>query len=495
MTDATPSPALPPTTEEAPYVPISWMAVSAATVACLFVAVMLFAGYSAIISQKPLIVSELLVLPVLTGVLCFAARRLVQNSEGTRTSVGKYGIDLINSAWWVALIGGLSYAAYLFGIEYSVRRDAEGEVQKWVGFVVKGDLNRAFIRTQDPGRRAKLNPDDTQDIVNQFRSEYQAFGQSDVVRLAKRNPGACEFIPIGLKDWSYKPGTMECVFAGVIKCPEGKFPIDVPVRGFEAVAGSESVGRQWNIGVTPTGWIGRDITRTPYGWRISDLEQSANDRGKTFVNEAGLGPFERAMIYQSGIREDANPQFWKGVELFSCVGSFPLWRGPLPILVMPFVDYGENVKAKFFKLPGGGEPTSEQKAKFLIAWHGGGLKKPGTVLQGNDKIDVNDVMTITDTAVEVRVPCEIPLPPVGGVQLAARARVVLVCTDSEILADLKRLRAEANPDQGTLVPSADFLRSKPNWRIARIETDLHEVRNAPPQGGPGGPGGGMGGPH
>src|SRR4051794_20298782 len=107
MADPTPTPALPSTADPTPYVSVSWMAVAAATAAGVFVVIMLALALSAFASKMPLLIDELLALPVIGIVLSFAARRMIRNSEGTRT-----GENLANAAWWVCLVGGLGYAAY-----------------------------------------------------------------------------------------------------------------------------------------------------------------------------------------------------------------------------------------------------------------------------------------------------------------------------------------------------------------------------------------------
>ena len=78
---------------------------------------------SAFLAKKPLVQAELLALPAIGVVLCFAARRVIRNSEGTRT-----GENLANTAWWICVIAGLGYAAYLLAIDFAIRRDAKAEL-------------------------------------------------------------------------------------------------------------------------------------------------------------------------------------------------------------------------------------------------------------------------------------------------------------------------------------------------------------------------------
>lgn len=496
MADATPPPVLPSTADTVPYVPVSWMAVAAATLSGLFVVVLLALGVSAFIGKKPLVIPELLILAVAGLVLSFAARRMIRNSEGTRT-----GENLANAAWWASLLVGLAYAAYLFGLDYSVRRDAQEEVRRWVGHLVKPDaketdFNDALIRTQEPGRRANLNRENTADLVAQLREPYLAFQQCDLVQIARRNPGACEFTPGGVKDWLSKTGLIECSVVGTLKCPEGTFPLEIPLRGLESIGKSETVGRQWHVVFPPNGYVQRDQTAlTPYGWLLAELEQSGGmgfpnanrpGFGYEFINVAGRSPLDRAYLYQTNIRPDAKPEAWRQVQTLSLF-RFP---GPNPATVLPFVDYAEHL-TNFVRAPGGGELSAEKKSQFAKLWTEYGLLLPGKRLTNNDKIDAHDVLSVNEreNRVEVRVPCEVPLSGAAGNLAAARGRLVVACSDPELMADLKRFRAEANPDKATTMPPDNTKRRSLNWRPLFVETDMHEVQvQRQGQGGPGGPG-------
>jgi hypothetical protein len=466
------------------------MAVAADTVAGVFLALLMFFGYSAAFKDhKPLIMPSLLILPVLGVVLSFAARRTIRNSEGTRTGEG-----LANTAWWVSIIGGLGYATYLFAIEYTVRHDANNELKKWVGHLIKpkdeADFYEAFRQTLEPGRRGVVNPEDPKSIELQFRDRVTAFKQADLVRFTRRNPGKCEFIPGTLKDWVYRPFGIECVFTGTLKCPEGSFPVQIPLVGAEAKAGSEETGgRQWMVIVPQHGFMDPEkISVTPYGWRINQLEKQAADLGQRFVNAAAAGPDVRPYVYQAMMGEPGDVPLWDAKS-----DSTPArWAvGSCLASAIPISDKAERLKPRLFRLAGGGEPSAEQKAKFMEIWNTLGIQPPGRRIPGNEKLDMYPLTTLTDSAIEVRIPCEIPI---AGKPTAARGRVVIVCNQPEVIAELNTLRDSANPDQAGSPPPEQ----KVKWRVERIESDLQEVENPmygrPGAGGPGGPGGPPGGP-
>lgn len=480
MAEPIPAPALTSTADATPYVSVSWVAVGAASVAGLFVFLLLFFGYAAFREKKPVLIPELLVLPVIAMVLSFAARKLITNSEGTRTGT-LFNVDLVKASWWVALVGGLGYSAYLFAIDYSVRRDAAGEGERWVGMVLNDEVNRAFIRTLDPGRRGSLKAESTAQLQAEFRIEYLTFTQCDLVQLAKRNPGACTFTPTGVREWNYQPGITRCAIGGTIKSPEGTFPMEMELRGIEGGVKAESAGRHWAISLSQNGFLNQDkSTRTPYGWRVLELERSADGFGKAFLERSGFGAFPRAVMYQTEINPDGNPKL---LELGGYLSVTRIWVGVDPSLLLPFTaDYPKYIESQFIRTDSGGEHQPERRELFRRTWLENGLLVPGRRIKGNEKIDTHNFLTVTDNSVEVRVPCEVPLFGSGG---AARGRLVLACTEPDVVAELKRLRGEANPAQGTASPPDGFGKRPYRWRPLRVETDLMEVKVP----GPGGPGG------
>src|SRR5437870_5677865 len=104
MAEPTSTPSLPSTADTTPYAPLSWMAVAAATVALGFLITIVVAGVVSFRSKKPLLMEEILLLPVTAIVFSFVARRVIRNSEGTRI-----GEDLANAAWWTSLVLMLGY--------------------------------------------------------------------------------------------------------------------------------------------------------------------------------------------------------------------------------------------------------------------------------------------------------------------------------------------------------------------------------------------------
>jgi len=97
-----------------------------------FAVLLLVFAFGALRQGQSVIMPELLIVPLIAIVLSFAARRQINNSEGTRI-----GIKFCNQAWWIAVIGGFGYLAYLGGIYYAINSDARTAFRNWSAAVVK----------------------------------------------------------------------------------------------------------------------------------------------------------------------------------------------------------------------------------------------------------------------------------------------------------------------------------------------------------------------
>lgn len=491
MADTTPNvrdpgPPLGSTADPVGYVPVSWMAVAAFTVTAVFVLVLAALAFTAWRSKSPLIAPQLLFLPLVAVVLAFAARRLVRNSEGTRTSE-LFGFDLVNGAWWGAVVVGLVYLTYMFAVEFSIRREAEAEVKRWVELITKDDLTRAFHRTRDPAERASIAPDNAAALEARYKNDWVAFSQCDLVRIAIRNPGGCEYTPGSLREWSIKPGGVECVATGTLRCPEGVFPVQFALRAVDAGGPEGGAGRQWQFIPGQNGFLRDEPKLTPYGWLLLDLQRQGREEAVKFLAESQNRAARPYAAYRAAemagdpavrlLSRDAGAARVAAVGVPAGLG----WQVSEPIVAA--------TAAKLFRLPGGKQPTPEQGRAFLTAWSAMGLLPAGTRLR--QSVDTFDITTVTDAAVEVRVPVELPLVSVKG-DMAARGRVVMACTDPALLDELKRLRAEAKPDGGSIAPPGTA-RPRTPWRLDRIESDMKPVSSRESEGPPQPGGMGMGG--
>jgi hypothetical protein len=449
------------------------MAVAAIGVASLFVGVLLAWGISAFVAKKPLLQPEFLALAAVGLVLSFAARRVIRNAEGTRT-----GENLANAAWWICLIAGLGYGAYLLAIDFAIRRDARAALDRWIERINAGDdesINDAFLRTREPAQRGQISPKDTAQIDGRFRDDYLAFRQTDLVRIARRNQGDCQIVPSGVKEWMYRAGGIDCAFSGTMKCPEGIFPFLVGIRGVEQTGG-ETAGRQWWIVFNAaSGFITRDQRRlTSYGWMLMSLEESAASFAGQFLQNVRSGPWTMPYAYHAMIKPDPilPARTWQLIAS-TTPGRIAVAGGITA--TRPYTDdyVRFSFPDHFFKATGGKEPSPEQRALFKAIWDTSGILPPGSRVRNSP--DTTNMATITETSVEVRIPCELPFPS-SDTGAVARGKLVVVSTEPGLVQELKRLRSEANPDNGTSTPPLEILQRDFKWRLVRLESDLVKVQ-------------------
>ena len=472
MAEPSRPPTLPSTADEVAYAPVSWLAVGSVAVAGLFVLLLVFFGLDAFRGKKSLIMPELLLFAGVAVVLSFAARRVIRTSEGTRT-----GEKLTNVAWWTAVVVGITYGAYWLAIEYAIRRDARDEVQKWVGVVLQNETAQGFHRTLEPGRRAKIAPNDEAKLVAEFREPFLAFRQYDLIRLVSRNDDV-KFEPGGLRDWATRGKIVECVYTGTIKCAEGTFPIHVPLKGTEGVSGAEAGGRQWQINAGANGFIQLEkLSMTRYGWYIDLLQTYGGSYGKQFIAVSSASPGSAPYAYHAFI----NP---KGVGGW---GRFLAMSVPQPEIARWLADaipqtpeYRKFINDQFFRLPTGSEPTTQQKATFVKNWSAHGIVLAGSRLKNSpEKFDhltlVRDAQKQI-TKIEVRIPVELPMPRTDSDMAAARGKLVVECTDPEALKLANELRTAADPNQPLLAPPEEYRKLQFKWRVTRLETDLYPVQ-------------------
>ena len=480
------------------YAPISWTAVASLAVAILFVVILVVAGYLASRDRQPLLLEPLLIFPAVAVLLAYVARKQIAASEGTRT-----GLVYATAGWWAAVVGGLGYAAYLFAINYDIRRQAEREFVVWSDNLKELDANNpkdsklyaaAYLAVEPGVRRAVKSPEDIAGMDRQFGDRLNTFRQLDLIRICARNPGRVEFRPHGLQDWQQKPTEITCALAADLITPEGEHRIAVPLK---AVMDEKTRQRSWYVNPPREGFVqSRKLTR--YGWMVEHAEYTAKLFGQDFqgvLMSNGQAPLAYLGFIYPGMTLDAARQEL-GPVVGTAVGRAALGGSALGSLsVYPKLSDAEAKLRSVFTRPNGAPATPDQLRTFLFCWENPGRIGPaGSVLKGNP--DTNPVLFLDATKIEYRIPVELALLADASGQAAARGRIVLrpePASEAALLKELSAARDAAGSSPKTDEPPSDMQnRPKPAWRVVRIESDLIPQFNpkGPAAGGlPGMPGG------
>jgi hypothetical protein len=466
------------------YAPYAVLAVIALVVAIGYAVLLAALSVMAFRSGQPFIQPLMLVFPIATLVLAYAARRQILNSEGARA-----GLPLVNVAWWIAVLGGLGYLSYLIAYQLGVRQDSANSFRAWAQHLNEVDLNDpknpALFYLLDgilePDQQGRLKVGQADLMFKQRKPQVTALRQTFLVRLANRNRGAMEFAVGGLDNWEQDPsGGQKGNLAVTAKCPEGEFAFNVLMQ-------SKRVDGQWKwqVGMTPSGNLA-SVRLTRYGQLIRDMEQS----GYAMVHEAFIPSVAAQAENPNLFRVFGEPQrtqyplrAW--VEGRMAIAGGGVWPHPEP------ADYNDRI-GKFFDPVEKGDPVreAEQRRAFVSAWRAARLYSTGRFIKST--VDPQPTLFVEPAGFELKVPIEVQ--PLGSEMTgtAARGAVVLRCDDPAFVARVNDLRAAAASDPLTNLSTDPPVPGSVPWRIIRIESDMkpitaeREAVNAPMPGMPGG---------
>lgn len=454
------------------YAPISWTAVASLGVGGLYLLVLAVAAYFALRQKQPLIEPLLLLFPAVAIVLAFTARRQIANSEGTRT-----GLGLANVGWWLGVLSGFGYLAYLVGVDVAVGSDAKRELAAFTDFVKKVDLTdpkdpntyEACFRTLSPTERGLVrNRPDPATMDQVVRDAVIKFRQLDIVRIANRNRGSCDFSEVGVRDWRQNGTKVSCTLTCKLTAAEGSFSAAFPMT-----ATIESGTRLWQIEARPKGFI-QSLALTRYGYLIAVIDDSARRYAKEFVKSLSV-PLAQPLAYESFVKLPGKAGMFPyeyGERFYAATAA-----GTATFVPSPKPGYADALQGGLFSLPFGGKPTSADREKFLYAWNTNQYSFPPET-SVEEQPDMNPILLLRPDAVELQHPLELKLP--GG-EGTARGKLILQTNQASLLEELAKAREENGPP---LTQAQQLTLPFIPWQVIRIESDLKPVAGAggPPPG-------------
>jgi hypothetical protein len=464
------------------YAPISWMAVASLTVAVLFVVMLAWMGFAAFNKKQPLVEPPILFFPALAVVLAFIARRQIRAADGTRA-----GETYANAGWWLAVVAGLGYGAYLFAIDFAIRRDTDRVFLAWADHLKDLDagnpkdpnLYAAAYQTLLPGVRT-FSPKDIARMDESHHDAVAAFRQTDLVRLCERNPKEVEFRTLGLQDWQQKPTEITCTLSASVVTPEGEQGLIVPLRAMI----DEKKARNWQILVTPGGYVkSRDLTR--YGWMIDHLEKSGRGFAQELMSRLAQ-PGQAEVAYLAYVQPGQEPE--RALKMLSQVAAAaPARAAAAGTAIANLLPEPPDMRAnlpRLFARPDGQPATAADLPRFLFVWtHPNRIIPAGTTLKANP--EKYPVLRVVGDEIELRDPVELQLTDIATGGPTARGWLVLrvpAGADPQLLADLHAAHdaAKAGGAPRTGQPAAEVTTRDVPWRLVRIESDLRPARQAQP---------------
>lgn len=268
MADLNPIPASPPPTRaEGPNVqPVSGYAIAAAIVSGLFVLLLVGVGVSALRTGRAAMWGYLLVLPIAGFILAMMARSHIRKSEGTRG-----GLKLVRLSWWVCILGGVGYGAYLYANIYVIELESRRFADKFLDEVKQGRTDPAFLMLMPPAERSRVEENAPR---SDFEAAYDPAGYSmfrhhELVRLVQRNKDSVTFEHVGSKDVSQEATEITATHLYHLKCPEGVFKVVIKCTAQED---SKGVRAKWRIPNIPAPNISVEtVTLSQYGRLVREL--------------------------------------------------------------------------------------------------------------------------------------------------------------------------------------------------------------------------------
>lgn len=442
------------------YAPISWTAVASLGIAIFFVVVLGVAALYATLMKESLLENWLFAFPILSVVLAFVARKQIEASEGTRT-----GLTYATAGWWISIVVGLGYAAYLLAVQFTIRNDAEQTFTLWTQKLKalspddpnSNDLYEACYLTIPPAVRAQVSNPRDKALMNQvFGSDLTRFKQLDVIRIAMRNPGKIEFVPQGMRDWQEEPRKLSCTLSYKMITPEGEYGLLADMQ-----AAVEEGTRTWQVVPTSGGMV-KTRNLSQYGWLVQHLEETAQEDVRDFLQLSAAGAQANWTAYEGYVRPDG--------DLIRTLAHLAIVGAP-PVVSKSVGEYDRLLTSDdFFTAPGGSAMSSDERVRLRSAYLGGRITQ--TVSGFGNAPEVYPVLSFAHDAIEVRVPIQ-----TRSASGTIYGSIILRCTDPDILSQYREL--QANPGPLTATPPRDITSLPVNWKVTRIESDLKTVVEAP----------------
>ncbi|HMC90169.1 MAG TPA: hypothetical protein VKI17_11505, partial [Gemmataceae bacterium] len=271
--------------------------------------------------QSPVLLPAYLqAVPVVGIGLALTGLILISRSEGTLT-----GRKLANWGLGVCALTALGYWAYYAALSFAVGDQAETFARNWFQkLMASGDdpvqLNSAFLDTQEPAQRQRINPSNTQEINLRFmmalppaagatqRGPLPAFREKDIVRVLRQGGPKSQVVSKGVKDWEYKSGGYRVELLFQVNTDDAVSELKVALHGVESRT-HEFEGRAWYVLYGSTAVVRQ--APTDLGQRVRALRKQSLQFIQNWGEKLGLGSL--AMSYadtqDAGVRRRSQEQF------------------------------------------------------------------------------------------------------------------------------------------------------------------------------------------
>jgi hypothetical protein len=481
------------------YQPISGYAVAAGVATTLFAIFLLANIISLISSGRSIIGYVMLLVPAVGIVLAIIGRSHIKRSEGTRT-----GLRVVNISWWVCVLGGAGFGAFLYANQVVMEKESAKEANAFFTKLNSGDLNDAFLSLLPPEEQTRVTKGENQAA---FEAAFQAWGYNsyrnhELVRMFLRNPKAMEWEHVGSKDIGTEQTGFQATHFYRVRGPEGVFDIQIKLITSESKKGGKL---RWHIPSLPQPNITQplDGQRSEYGRVIKELEQEADAVARLWLAHLSGNrfPWAQLLTMPANHRRPFEESLLRMLHLGGATSAFfPLGPDMLPAerkqrweerarkspgtsqAAYEQLAFGDLVDHGFFRKDelGGGFSAEQLDRLNSLWWKRRLLHTSVRESQSPSGFTSIPTVTITPQSITVVVHLDIML---DQPMAYSKGTLGLVCTNPELLAWVQASKARG----GSFTDNASYvLATVParDWQVAWLQTDLEMIV---PAAGPGAP--------
>ena len=275
------------------YRKISGIAVTSFALGGIFAIYVMFAGLVGLRDRTPLLLSApAQAVPVFGFSLSLLALLLINKSDGT---LG--GRWLATWGLWLSIIFGLGYWAYFGATYFAVRQQSDVFVREWFNKLTKGKISSAFVDCQNPGIRARINPEDENTININFKLAFgsqgaerglplDVFRENELVRVFVQGMQDTKVVPKGIQDWDFESLSYTVSRVYRITTDEGSWEVLIKSRGMES-ASREFEGRQWIVVWSESKVLSHELS--DFGRRVQELKGVAGQLAGNWISRVAAG--------------------------------------------------------------------------------------------------------------------------------------------------------------------------------------------------------------
>jgi hypothetical protein len=324
--------AAPPAPPEVMYRPLSLLALGVFLLAVLYTAGLAIAAVVALWTRTPLLLPLwTLIFPLGIVVLALVARSHIKGSEGTLS-----GAAFTSWSLGLALVVGLTYAAYYGGTYVAIQQQASTVTDRFFQALQQGQMEKAYrigippagrppdeppvpdpltlavvswsAAAQSPcgpclaagavpyvldvagGLAATPEPDDLRAALEvAFNAQrdnvipWADFQRSALARFIRNGPAKVQIQPLGLSEWDHDANSYKVVLRYRLQNEEESAEFRIAARGWDATPTDASGRRQWSIDTTDSKSLGETQKWTAEGERRQQFWRPAYELADKFA--------------------------------------------------------------------------------------------------------------------------------------------------------------------------------------------------------------------